>query len=191
MNNWTIEETKELFDKTYELAVDGRGLGSAFEYMAQKTGRSRNSIRNYYYSQLNMFNLVPELKESLGIRTVLSKREKFVTFEKDEITRLIESVLVGKANGVSVRKTILQLSGGDSKVTLRLQNKYRSMLVHHKKRVCEIMENLAAQGIAFYDPYTKQNSDKKTDNFARLTEYVSSLDDSDVSKFLSLITKLR
>ena len=85
-----------------------------------------------------------------------------------------------------MRAAIFELSGGDAKTALRLQNKYRSVLKTHRDVVESVMAELDSRGTAYFDPYRKD----KDDNFGRLTEYIAALDDKRVGKFLSLIEKL-
>ncbi len=185
-SNWTIEKTRRLFELCENAKRDGKSLSCAFRAAAEETGRSVNSVRNYYYSQAKTFELVPELAKKLGIRAAKVKREAFVPFETDEIKKLIESILLAKGSGKSVRAAILEMANGDEKLALRYQNKYRSYLRSHRDEVEEIMTELSARGAEYFDPYKKD----RADNFARLTEYIASLDDSRVGKFLSLIEKL-
>lgn len=191
-NNWTIQQTKELFDLVKQTSDEGKGLFSAFEKMAENCGRSINSVRNYYYSQLKMFELVPSLADDLGIVTVKTKREEFELFDEEEIVSLIRTVLTGKALGKSVRSIISEMANGDAKLALRLQNKYRSMTAHHKPKVMSIMNALTSEGIVYYNPYTKQRSDApdSEDKLSRLNEYIAGLDAAEVGSFLNLIKKL-
>ena len=191
-NNWSIEQTKKLFGYAMSAAESGRGLMWAFLKTAEESGRSVNSVRNYYYSQLKMFELVPSLATDLGIKIITSRRGQFELFEKDEIRALVERILTGKANGVSVRSTIAELSKGEPKRALRLQNKYRSMVMHHRTTVNEVMSDLEQRGIKYYNPYTKsvETGQNTQDNHKRLTEYIASLDRSEVANFLSLMKKL-
>ena len=53
---------------------------------------------------------------------------KIRAFSDEEAEEAIRSILKEKAKGMSVRKAILQIAGGDDKLTLRLQNKYRNTL---------------------------------------------------------------
>lgn len=189
-NNWTINQTKELFSLVKKTADEQTGLKKAFTVMAEKSGRSLNSVRNYYYSQLKMFELVPKLAEDLGIELVNSRREEFELFTKEEIDELLRQILVGKAKGVSVRGVISSMAHND-KEALRLQNKYRSMVTHHKSEVTAVMNRLAAQKIPYYNPYIKKVIDGSNgDNIARLNEYVSKLDVDEVAGFLNLLGKL-
>ncbi|MCH5164720.1 MAG: hypothetical protein J1F36_06875 [Clostridiales bacterium] len=189
-NNWTINQTKELFSLVNEATLCGKGLKSAFEKMAERSGRSINSVRNYYYSQLKMFELVPTLAADLGVTVVKSSREQFELFREDEIDELMRKILIGKANGVSVRGTIASMASSP-KEALRLQNKYRSMVAHHKNKVTTIMNNLSAQGIQHFNPYTKQiNDGTHKSGLTKLNEYISRLDENEVGNFLNLLGKL-
>ena len=132
---------------------------------------------------------MPEFANRLGIKTVAMRRESFTVFSQKEIDDLIETVLLGKANGKSVRAVIAELSRGDKKTALRLQNKYRSMVSNHRDRVREIMNRLNSEGKLYFDPYQKRVvSDKSSDdNVARLAEYIGKLDNDqmvDVMKML-------
>ena len=189
MNNtdWTVEQTVELFNRCATARENGESLTGAFEYMAKKTARSVNSVRNYYYGQAKTFELVPEAAKRLGIKSAAVRRDGFVPFEDGEVKTLVERVLTAKANGKSVRAAIYEMAGGDSKLALRYQNKYRSVLRSHRDLVETVMKELNYRGVEFWNPYGAQ---KKADNFARLTEYIAALDERRVGKFLSLIEKL-
>lgn len=190
-NNWTIEQTKTLFALARKAREEGNGLIRAFTDMSNLSGRSINSVRNYYYSQLKMFELVPTLAADLGIEIVDCDRERFELFGGDEINELMRRVLLGKASGVSVRKTIAEMSGGDAKKALRLQNKYRSMILHHREKVTEIMRSLGQEGKNYYNPYAKETviAGSETDNYRKLSDYIASLDESEVGEFLQIMKK--
>ncbi len=185
-NNWTVEQTKELFGLCAAARSKGESLSAAFVAVADKTGRSVNSVRNYYYAQAKTFELVPEVARKLGIAAADVKRERFVPFETDEIRSLVEHILIEKGRGVSVRKAIEQLADGDGKKALRYQNKYRSVLRSHRDLVESVMKDLKNRHMPCGDPYAKHSAD----NFARLTEYIAALDESRASKFLDLLEKL-
>ena len=189
-NNWTINQTKELFSLVNEASINGKGLKCAFEKMSSRSGRSINSVRNYYYSQLKMFELVPTLAADLGVTVVKNSREQFELFREEEIDELMRKILIGKANGVSVRGTISSMANSP-KEALRLQNKYRSMVAHHKNKVTTIMNDLSAQGIKHFNPYTKQiNDGSHKTGLTKLNEYISKLDETEVGNFLNLLGKL-
>ena len=56
-------------------------------------------------------------------------------FTEEETEALLEKVLEGRRKGYSVRKSIMEASGGDEKAMLRMQNKYRNLLKKQPERV--------------------------------------------------------
>ncbi len=184
--NWTIEQTKQLFALCDSMRRENKGLSAAFTEMSKRTGKSVNSVRNYYYAQAKTFELVPEIAAKLGIKAVRVKREAFVPFSEQEIEELIEHILVQKAAGKSVRAAILEKAKGDGKLALRYQNKYRSVLVAHRDIVERVIAKAEACGEKCFDPYARS----KSDNFDRLTHYLAALDSDRAQKFLDLIEKL-
>ncbi|MCH5157955.1 MAG: hypothetical protein J1F33_02035 [Clostridiales bacterium] len=183
--NWTIEQTKRLFSLCDKAKKSGKSLGEAFSVCAAESGRSVNSVRNYYYAQTKIFSLVPDVAKKLGITLCEVKREAFVPFSGDEVKALVEHILVKKGEGVSVRAAIAEISP-DDKTALRYQNKYRSYLRSHRSEVEAIMAELSSRGVKYFDPYKKSGAD----NFERLTRYLAALDQKSVGKFLSIIEKI-
>lgn len=188
-NKWSIDETKQLFDLAFEAYESGKGLSAAFGEMSRHSGKSVNSIRNYYYSQLRLFEMMPEFTDRLGIRTVAMRREKFNVFSPEEIDALVETVLVGKAAGKSVRAIIAETAKGDKKLALRLQNKYRSTVSCHRDKVKAVEDKLAAKGVAYFDPYSKRvvTGGKPDDNVSRLADYISRLSGSEVADMVKML----
>jgi len=190
-NNWSIAQTQKLFGYAFEAISQNKGLMWAFNKTSKESGRSVNSVRNYYYSQLKMFELVPRLADDLKIKLIKSGREQFELFDPQEISDLVKKILVGKANGSSVRSTISVLAKGDAKLALRLQNKYRSMVAHHKDKVQAVMNELAEAGTIFYNPYTKMLVTEATpDNHKKLTDYIGALNEAEAEGFLTMMKKL-
>lgn len=182
---WTIEQTKALFDRCHAARKKGESLSAAFRDIATDTARSVNSVRNYYYAQVKTFEMVPDVAKKLGIKLNGSGRDRFVPFNDEEVDSLIRNVLIAKGKGISVRKAINELAGGNPKEALRLQNKYRSCLRSHRDKVEAIVRELEREHRPCVNPYGNSY-----DNFTRLTEYIASLDDTKVGKFLNLIEKL-
>lgn len=181
--NWTINETKQLFKLASSATESGEGLNRAFRKMADASGKSINSIRNYYYSQLKLFEMVPSFADELGIKIVGIKREAFEVFSEKEIDTLVRTVLKGKAQGRSVRAVIASLAGGCPKTALRLQNKYRSMIAHHRTRVEAIMHSLSEKSEPYFNPYQKRVvvGPAEDDNVRKLSEYIASLDNDQMA----------
>ena len=192
-NNWSIEQTKNLFAYVKAAADGGKGLVWAFSKMSDETGKSVNSVRNYYYSQLKMFELVPSLARDLDITLINSKRSQFETFSGEEIKTLLETILTAKADGKSVRATIAEMANGDDKKALRLQNKYRSMITHHRDKVTAVMNELGAKGTVYYNPYTKSvvRAGENVDNHQKLVEYISSLSETEIDNFFVLMKSVK
>lgn len=186
-NNWTITQTQELFRLAEQTEKTGRGLKEVFDKMAEKVGRSSNSVRNFYYSQLKMFELLPGLARDLNVTPPKKNRADFELFGESEINELMEKILVGKGSGKSVRAVIAEMALGDGKKALRLQNKYRSMLLHHRAAVEKIMTELKDKGIKYYDPYRHRVGTGGEDNIGKLTEYIGRLDEREAGNFLKLL----
>jgi hypothetical protein len=68
--------------------------------------------------------------------------EKIREFTEEETNRVLRSILEEKSKGLSVRRAIFNLSGGDDKLMLRLQNKYRNTLKKEPERIAEIAMEL-------------------------------------------------
>lgn len=129
---WSREETELLFWETDRAAAAGQPVKQAFEAVAQKTGRQPNSIRNYYYMKL---------REEPG-----RAKAAFVPFGEKELRMLAEAMLIGRAEGKSVRSIALQLGNGEKKAMLRYQNKYRGLMRANPGYLQNVLRELQAEG---------------------------------------------
>lgn len=152
---WTVEETKRLFELCEQARRQGKGLKFAFDKIAAEVNRKPNSVRNYYYAHLKTLSLVPDLSKRLGIEITPTKTAGFKTFEPSEIDNLIKLVLIEQAKGKSVRSITTEMAGGDKSLMLRLQNKYRSVVFRQRKKTEGIMRELKADRQTYLNPYTK------------------------------------
>lgn len=190
-NNWTIKQTKELFELVGKAKAGDRGLIWAFEQMSGKTNKSTNSVRNYYYSQLKMFELVPKIADDLGIKLINTQREAFETFSEVEISQLVENILTMRANNKSVRQIISDITCGNTKLALRLQNKYRSMITHHKDKVVKIMNDMSKRKVVYYNPFSKVVVDgSEVNNTEVLNDYMANLNEADIAKFFGIMKRI-
>ena len=164
-NIWNLDNIKKLFMRAKDAERDGKSLASVFEKLAGEMNCSMGSVRNYYYSQAKLFKMMPSLAREMGVETACTRAKPFVVFGPEEAENILINALVNKAAGKSVRATLNELAGGDEKTALRYQNKYRSLLLHHKKTVHEVMDSLKKKGISFYNPYTRAivNPGEETD----------------------------
>jgi len=122
---WSPEETALLFEEIDRAAAQEQPIRRAFESVAQQTGRRPNSIRNYYYTKL---------REEPG-----RGKAAFVPFGEQEQHRLVEAMLLGQAEGKSVRSIAAKLGGGEKKAMLRYQNKYRNIAAKQPERIERLM----------------------------------------------------
>ena len=113
---WSDDESRLLWETADEAQQQGLPLKAVFERIAEKTGRRPNSIRNYYYAQVQ--------KREGGAQ----RPARFVPFTQQEVDWLMEQVLTARAQGQSVRSCLQALSGGDHSLMLRYQNKYRAVI---------------------------------------------------------------
>lgn len=96
---WSDDESNLLWETADEAQQQGLPLKAVFERIAEKTGRRPNSIRNYYYAQVQ--------KREGGAQ----RPARFVPFTQQEVDWLMEQVLTARAQGQSVRSCLQALSG--------------------------------------------------------------------------------
>lgn len=128
---WSEQEIKLLFSEAEFAEEQGYPLKNVFEKVAEATGRKPNSIRNFYYMRL---------KDEEGAKL------SFTPFSKDEVEKLMCTMLSGQSEGKSVRRIAYELGDGDKKKMLRYQNKYRSVLRSDPDYVKELIDRLSRDG---------------------------------------------
>lgn len=136
INGYTEEEAKRLVEFVSEGKKAGQTLTALFASYATKTGRAKGSVRNYYYALLRSTG-DERVKNMLNGKDL--KAEKIVPFSEIETDRILKQILLQKSRGVSVRKAVLNISGGDDKLMLRYQNKYRNVSAKEPERLQRIM----------------------------------------------------
>ena len=140
INGYTEEEAKNLVEYIKEGKRKGKTLTYLFETYGVKHGRAKGSVRNYYYA------LMKNEKGDERIVRLLDGAELSVEqireFTEEETDAVLRSILAEKSKGMSVRRAIFNLSKGDDKLMLRLQNKYRNTLKKQPERIAEIATEL-------------------------------------------------
>ncbi|MDE6586034.1 MAG: hypothetical protein K2K80_05080 [Clostridia bacterium] len=136
INGYTEEEAKKLVDFISCGKRDGKTLSGLFASYAQKTGRAKGSVRNYYYALLRSTG-DGRVKQILSGKNL--KAEKILPFSEEETDRILKEILLQKSKGVSVRRAVLNLAKGDDKLMLRYQNKYRNVLGKQPERIERLM----------------------------------------------------
>lgn len=143
---WSPSEASMLWEIADEAQQQGLPLKSVFEHVALKTGRRPNSIRNYYYAQV---------QKRLGDD---ARPARFVPFTEDEVVKLIRGVLIATSKGQSVRSCLKRMSDGDHSLMLRYQNKYRSVIKTRPDLVGRIVEKLNEEGVEASAPSVSRRS---------------------------------
>ncbi len=140
INGYTEEEAKSLVDFIKDGKQKGKTLTYLFETYGLQNGRAKGSVRNYYYALMKNEKKDERIVKLLdGSELAVEKIREFTKEETDEVLR---SILEEKSKGLSVRRAIFNLSGGDDKLMLRLQNKYRNTLKKEPERIAEIAMEL-------------------------------------------------
>ena len=137
INGYTQEEARAFVQYIYAGRRAGRTLSSLFEGYAQKSGRAKGSVRNYYYALLRSTGN-KEVRKLL--RGTDLHAQPVQAFSDEETDRVLRVILAEKSKGISVRRAVLNLAGGDDKLMLRYQNKYRNVLTKQPERIKELMQ---------------------------------------------------
>ncbi len=132
INGYTEEEATGLIEYIYTGKNAGKTLSYLFETYGKEHSRAKGSVRNYYYAFLKS-------KDDSRVKKILEGKNlsagTIKPFTEEETEDLLGKVLEGRRKGYSVRRSIMEASGGDEKQMLRMQNKYRNLLKKQPERV--------------------------------------------------------
>jgi hypothetical protein len=140
INGYTEDEAKRLVEYIKDGKRSGKTLTKLFASYGAAHGRARGSVRNYYYALMKNRNgdeRIVKLLDGSSLHV-----EEIKEFTEEETERALKSILQEKSKGLSVRKAISNISGGDDKLMLRLQNKYRNVLKKEPEKLEKIAEGL-------------------------------------------------
>lgn len=129
---WDNKEVKDLFTSIEKIKKEGQPLRKAFMEHARKYSRQPNSVRNYYYHEIDNLEQDNDRMKELGIDLKNHKKNSIQYFTKDEEENLMEKIDKLVESGCSIRKACLTLSDGDVNQMLRFQNKYRNYKAKEK-----------------------------------------------------------
>lgn len=127
MKIWSDDEVKNLFSLVEAQKSKGKALRLAFCVHAKKFKRKQNSVRNYYYKEVENLQRDPKRCKNLEIEIEKHAKNHFVPFSDLEESKLMEDVDNLVQSGMSVRTACQKLSGGDLTIMTRLQNKYQNL----------------------------------------------------------------
>ena len=137
INGYTQEEATGLIEYIYAGRNAGRTLSYLFETYGREHNRAKGSVRNYYYAFLKK-------RDDIRVRAILEGKElkagEIKPFTEEETDEMLKKVLLEKSKGLSVRRAIMNLAGGDDKLMLRIQNKYRNVLKKQPERMMRVAQ---------------------------------------------------
>lgn len=125
--NWKEEKIKELFEIVEEHKSNNKPVMSAFKIFAQKNGRKVNSVRNFYYQEVENLKVNRELSEKLKINLDRHEKNNFAKFDERQTQKLLDFIKNKQKEGKSVRNACLELANNDARLMVRYQNKYRAI----------------------------------------------------------------
>lgn len=149
MNVWSDEEVKNLFAEVEKCKKNGLASRVAFENHAQKYHRKCNSVRNYYYAEVDNLREDESRATRLSINLNQHAKASYSYFDKNQERELLRQVQSCERRGMSVRAACEKISGGDVVLMTRLQNKYQNL----KKK------NLRKDNVIMFSPRQKNLSE--------------------------------
>lgn len=123
---WDADEVKDLFREVEKIKKDGKCIKEAFSNHANKYLRRPNSVRNYYYHEVDELLKNKNRLRELNIDISKHKKQEVKFFSEKEGEKIVEEINKLVKEGNSVRQACLKLSGGNVALMLRYQNKYRN-----------------------------------------------------------------
>lgn len=123
---WEENEVRELFKEVEASKEKNMPIKQAFVRHAEKFARKPNSVRNYYYHEVDTLSLDKTRAEKLGIDLSKHQKNEISFFSEGEEKFIIAEIDRLKNNGMSVRRACLTLAKGNAELMLRYQNKYRN-----------------------------------------------------------------
>ena len=136
INGYTEEEATGLIEYIYTGKNAGKTLSYLFETYGREHNRAKGSVRNYYYAFLRK-------REDARVQRILAGKDlkagEIRPFTEEETDEMLRKVLTEKSKGMSVRRAIQNLSAGDEKLMLRMQNKYRNLVKKQPERIRRIV----------------------------------------------------
>ena len=102
---WNNEEVKNLFDTVEKVKNKNMPLKQAFVLHGESYSRKPNSVRNYYYHEIDNLKSDKNRLEKLGINLSKHEKNEINFFSSDEEKKLMTKIDSDVKNGLSVRKS--------------------------------------------------------------------------------------
>lgn len=127
MKIWNDEEVKSLFKEVEICKETNQSLKFAFSCHAEKYKRKPNSVRNYYYHEVDNLKNDKKRCDRLDINLELHIKNHFSNFNQKEEQLLLQRIEDYTKQGLSVRSACYKLSEGNLSLMTRIQNKYQNL----------------------------------------------------------------
>lgn len=168
-SKWKDEEVIKLFRFIESEKNKGEKLTNIFYNFAKQNNRMPNSVRNYYYAELNNLIQNQKRREKLKIDLTLHKKSDAKEFTTQETEQVVTEILKLTQKGMSVRKACLTLANQDISQMVRYQNKFRSTIEKNKELYQKCLNKIGQNSIKIKTK-TPSNVIKIPDRRAVLTE---------------------
>ena len=139
---WTKPEVCKLFSMVAECKRKHQPLLVAFSTFAEKFCRKTFSVRNFYYSKLKEFEKNKSACKEFEIDLTQHQKIEQKPFSAEECTSQLQKVASLVSDGVSIRKACQEVSKGDLKLMLRLQNKFYATKKLSEKNIEKIAKKI-------------------------------------------------
>ncbi len=146
-SKWKDDEVIKLFRFIENGKKQNKCLSNLFSEFASLTNRMPNSVRNYYYAELNCLENEKTRQKKLNIDLSLHQKVDQKEFSYDETKQLVMDILKQTSKGLSVRKACLNLADGDINKMVRFQNKFRTVVLKDKNLYESCLNELKNQGV--------------------------------------------
>ncbi len=176
---WTDQEIVNLLSYIEKNNKKNVPLLHSFNDYAKVCGKQPLSIRNFYYSMIKLIKNDRTLQKKYEINLKFHNISKFEHFNLDEEIELKNKIEILKKEGLSVREACIKLSNGDMKNMLRMQNKYRNIILKEKKQTKETHSKNNTHGIT----KAKSLNDGNKNEIAKVYEFPSNLNVNQKKKF--------
>ena len=157
IKGYTEEEIRAFVAFMEKGKREGKNLSELFREYGAAHGRAKGSVRNFYYELLALAEKNAEVRDRYLNASEL-KAESIREFDPSEAREMMKAVLRAKQSGRSVRAAIRALAGGDEKLALRYQNKYRNMLFGDRELVSEIAAEVERETGRPCAPYARKET---------------------------------
>lgn len=163
------KRARDLADAVRKGKEEGKSLTGIFAEYGEKNGLARGSVRNAYYELVKKSRSDAFAEKYLGGERLTAQEIR--SFGAEEERTLVKTVLLGKRD----RSVIFELSGGDPKLALRFQNKYRNVLRSKPQLIRELVEEIRAESGIPFDALTDVSPRFRESQLKKLQSEINAL----------------